>query len=316
MSFLSPKNLIKHILALQGYEISLHKIAKSPYIGPKVAFIHIAKCGGSSVDFALRSALAGTGERRIDKKASIVASMTSFNQGFPSMEKQTKGYSEAFSEHHARHLQKVTEYYLQLQWQYISGHVTINSALLKQYQQEYAFITILRDPVERFISNYIFNKLTNSTNIMLPNNIHTNGSDDHSTDNIISEAKNILTSQRGWQMANSPSMYITGRYPQNADDAKSMQAEVAENLALFKVVGFLDNLTAFEKDCSALTGREIKIGQRNSINSAMKNNGQEKENAIKSTLKEFFKETSTIKEVNKLCQFEMENYLKIKDKNS
>ncbi len=63
MSFLSPKNLIKIFLAHQGYEISLHKIAKTLYTGPKVAFIHIAKCGGSSVDFALRSELAGVGER-------------------------------------------------------------------------------------------------------------------------------------------------------------------------------------------------------------------------------------------------------------
>lgn len=312
MPLQSPKNFVKRLLAFQGYEVSLHKIAKTPYTGPKVAFIHIAKCAGSSVDFALRSALAGTGERRIDKKASIVASMTSFNQGFPSAV-INDSYSEDFSEHHARHLQKVTEYYLQLHWQYISGHITINSALLKQYQHEYAFITILRDPVERFISNYIFNKLTNSMNIMLPNNIQTNGSDDHSTDNIIREAKSILTSQRGWQMANSPSMYLTGRYPQNADDAKAMQVDVAKNLALFKVVGFLDDLSAFEKNCTILTGREIKIGQRNSISSAMKNNDKEKENAIKNTLKTFFNDASTVKEVNKLCQFEMVNYLKVKE---
>jgi hypothetical protein len=297
MSLFSPKILLKNILAKSGYEVSLHRITKTPYTGPKVAFIHIAKCGGSSVDFALRSALAAQSQRRIDKTSTIVSSMASFSGDLQTIEGNCK-----FSEHHAEHLHKILAYYLQENWQYVSGHVTINSELIKRFKQEYAFITILRDPVKRLISNYTFNKLTNKKTIMLPNSLN--------TDNVIQEAKDILNSKRGWQIANSPSMYLTGRYPQNTHDAKVMKLEVANNLAQFKVVGFLDNLDSFTKDCMKLTGRDISIGERNTT---AKLNSPE-QIRVQTTLKEFFNDKETKQLVNKLCKIEMENYLRAKDK--
>lgn len=298
MSLFSYKKLVKRILTSQGYEVNLHRIATTPYTGPKVAFVHIAKCGGSSVDFALRSALAAPGQHRIDRQQSISSSMASFTGDITTLQGSCQ-----FSEHHAAHLQKIFSYYLQENWQYISGHITITEDLIKQFKDQYAFITILRDPVERFISNYIFNKLTNTKAIMLPNSL--------TTDNVINEAKEILNSKRGWQMANSPTMYLTGRYPKDKDDAKAMQLEVANNLAQFKVVGFLDNLTAFEQDCAKLTGRAINIGQRNTTDKL--NSTEQVE--VKATLKAFFSEKETQKTVQNLCRFEMGNYLKAKELN-
>lgn len=293
-SFLSPTKLIKRFLAHQGYEASLHPIAKTPHTGQKVAFIHIAKCGGSSVDFSLRSALAAPEQRRIDQSASIISSMATFQGEINSLKGNCR-----FSEHHAQHLNKILEKYLELHWQYISGHVTINTELIERFKEEYAFITILRDPVKRFISNYTYNKLTNKKAIMLPNSLD--------TDNVIAEAKRIINSKRGWQMANSPTMYLTGRYPSNEDDAKVMQQEVACNLAQFKVVGFLDDLDKFASDCQKLTGKNIDIGQRNT---AEKLNSPEQKK-VKMLLKEFFNDKEIKQLVNKLCQFEIENYLKI-----
>jgi hypothetical protein len=282
---------MKRFLANQGYEASLHRIANTPYTGQKVAFIHIAKCGGSSVDFALRSALAAPGQRRIDKPASIVSSMATFEGEINNLEDNCR-----FSEHHAQHLHKILAYYVPENWQYISGHVTINAQLIERFKDEYAFITILRDPVKRFISNYTFNKLTNKKSIMLPNSL--------CTDNVVEEAKEILNSKRGWQMANSPTMYLTGRYPTDEADAKAMQKEVASNLSQFKVVGFLDQLDKFTHDCQALTGRDINIGQRNKTE---KLNSPE-QLRVKATLETFFNDKETKNLVNKLCQFEIENY--------
>lgn len=291
MPLLSPKQLLKNLLAQQGYEISLHPIAKTPYKGQKVAFVHIAKCGGSSVDFALRSALAAPGQRRIDRQTTITSSMASFAGEIKSLDDNYR-----FSEHHAEHLSKIFAYYLQENWQYISGHITVNKKLLDRFKDDYAFITILRNPVDRFISNYTFNKLTNIKSIMLPNCL--------SNDNVIKEAKGILNSKRAWQMANSPTMYLTGRYPKDQVDAKIMQAEVSKNLDTFKVIGFLDNLDKFEKDCSLITGQKINIGKRNvteKLNSA-------EQIRVKTTLKEYFDEKKTKELVNKLCMYELENY--------
>lgn len=291
MSLFSPKNLAKRLLASQGYEINLHPIASPLYTGPKVAFVHIAKCGGSSVDYALRSALAAPDQHRINRQDTLVASMASFTGDLTSLDGSCQ-----FSEHHAINLQKMFSYYLQENWQYISGHVTVTDQLINQFKSDYAFITILRDPVERFISNYIFNKLTNKKSIMLPNCL--------TTDNVINEAKEILNSQRGWQMANIPTMVLTGRYPKDKDDAKTMQQEVSYNLSRFKVVGFLDRLSNFEKDCKELTGREITIGRRNVT---------EKLNSLeqietKQLLKEYFATKANKTLINNLCQVETINY--------
>jgi hypothetical protein len=64
---------------------------------------------------------------------------------------------------------------------------------------------VLRDPVERFISNFIFNKMTNATRLLMPNNL--------SFDNLEKEVHGVLTSDRGLQLASVLSMMITGRYP-------------------------------------------------------------------------------------------------------
>jgi hypothetical protein len=296
MSFLSPVNIFKKFIASQGYELNLHRVAKVPYTGPKIAFIHIAKCGGISVDTALRLALATNGQRRIDRDTIIASSIASFGGSINSLESSYK-----FSEYHAQHLSKILTYYLQENWHYVSGHITINSKIIERFQNEYSFITILRDPVKRFISNYTFNKLTNTKAIMLPNNLD--------TDNIVQEAKSILLSRRGWQMANSPTMYLTGRYPINESDAVNMQQEVASNLSKFKVIGFLDNLDKFSDECQELTGQKIDIGHRNTT--VQLNTSEQIK--VKTQLQEFFHEKETIKLVNKLCKFEMENYRKVRD---
>jgi|TARA_B110000908_G_C10204653_1_gene427081 hypothetical protein len=47
----------------------------------------------------------------------------------------------------------------------------VTSNIIEDYQNRYDFITVLRDPVERFISKYIFNKMTNVTSFLIPNNL-------------------------------------------------------------------------------------------------------------------------------------------------
>ena len=290
------KRFIKTVLEKQGLDSVFHPIAKSPYAGPKVAFIHIAKCGGMSVDKALRQAIALPGQPRINRDATIAASMASFGQAITSEQD-----SIAFSHHHAANLAGMLDYYLSKQWRYISGHVTVTSDILARYSNEYAFVTVLRHPVERFISNYIYNKLTNNNPFMLPNT--------HNNDALIDEAERIIASERGWQMANSSTMFLTGRYPKNGDDAAKMQLEVAHNLTQFKVVGFLDNMASFEQQCSKLTGKAVKFPQLNTSESASKFGADKTfKSEIKSTLQSYFNQPKTMQKLEQLCRFELANY--------
>lgn len=295
------RNIAESLINKCGYDLSLYRVAPKQYEGKSLAFIHIAKCGGTSVDLALRSALAAPNERRINRDATIAASLNTFavsqHQLASNIEQQT-----AFSEHHARQLQTVLAYHLGLNWRFVSGHVAISTAILDGYQSQYDFVTVLRDPIQRFVSNYIYNKMTNTSHIMPPNAL--------SQDNLIAEAQQILTSKRGWHMANTNTMFLTGRYPKDAADALAMQQEVAINLSKFSVVGFLDNLADFEQQCTALTGRNINIGQHN-VTSRFED---EQQQIAKNTLKDFFADKSTQQKLNKLCASELANFNNAQDK--
>lgn len=295
MSLLSPKKIIKRLFESQGYEVNLHRIAKTPYTGPKVAFVHIAKCGGVSIDTALRSAFANPKQHRIDRQSTLAASLSSFPHKIDDFDSACN-----FSEYHASTLQNTLYYYLGLNWQYVSGHVATNHQILSTYEHDYAFVTMLRDPVERFISNYIFNKLTNNMAIMPPNSI----SNTDTADSLITEANQILNSRRGWHMANTPTMCITGKFPNNANQAKELTSEFTDNLNRFKVVGFLSQLEMFTEDIEKLTNRKINITHKN----AVKNINNPAQQEIKSTLHSFFNTGSTLKKLNQLCQYEIINY--------
>lgn len=291
MNNFTPKQFILKMLLKNGYDISVHKCATKPYNGPKLAFVHIAKCGGISIDTALRNAFAKPEQRRIDRDSTLASSLSSFDSKINSIDSACD-----FSEHHTKVLQKMFEYYLSLNWQYISGHIATNEDILSRYKDNYAFVTILRDPVERFISNYIFNKLTNKMPFMPPSSI--------SNDDLITEAKLILDSRRGWHLANIPTMCVTGKFPNNAEQAKALRQRFSENLSQYKVVGFLSNLDKFASDIEQLTDRKITIPHKNSVNDINSSEQQQ----IKSTLADFFNEKETLKKIQKLCQYEIDNY--------
>lgn len=307
----SVKQMIKKIVHQLGYDITLHKIGNHHKTEHNTAFIHIPKCGGTSIDNALRSQLAHTGEHKIVRGPLIESSLLSFNKAISSIED-----SCAFSEHHCQELQRILSYHLSLNWHFVSGHLPVNAQILTHFtdrsplpyeksqqaklKQPYHFITVLRDPVERLISNYIFNKLTNKQAIMSPNCL--------TTDNVINEAKTLLNSQRGWHMANTPSMFLTGRYAKNQDEAKVLQQEVYTNLAQFSVIGFLEDLPQFEQQCTALTNKKINIEQLN-VTKNLKSPEQEKTQHL---LKTFFQEKQTQALLQRLCAVEIETYNEVR----
>lgn len=99
-------------------------------------YIHVPKCGGSSFGAALRV-------RFIMSQACI-----SLNQGHPGL----SGDDYILSDYNARsaELRKL----MQRKVKMISGHVRYSNTLQNHDAQEYKFITMLRDPVERFVSHY------------------------------------------------------------------------------------------------------------------------------------------------------------------
>jgi hypothetical protein len=116
-------------------------------------------------------------------------------------------------------------------------------------------------------------------------------------DELWHEADQILNSRRGWHMANTMTMFLTGRYPKDEADAKNMQNEVLNNLSKFSVVGFLNEMPSFEQQLNKLTGKPIQIGKHNTTNDIESAEAQ----FIRESLKEYFAQDEVLCTLNTLC---------------
>ncbi|TMO69977.1 sulfotransferase family 2 domain-containing protein [Pseudoalteromonas aurantia] len=279
-----------------GYDISISPIKNSLSKAPlkNTVFVHIPKCGGMSIDEALRKKLALPHERKIKRAPLIKSNIATFNRTINSIDDICD-----FSEYHARENKKILRYHLNQQWQYVSGHLTVDDKLLLDFKNDYQFITVLREPESRFISNYLYNKMTNQSHIMPPS-VHQN----NSIDSAIHEAKEILTNRRGWHMANTLTLFITGHYPKTADEAKALQGQFDTNLQQFSAVGFLSQLDNFCNKIKALTGKSLTIANKNTTKSHFKSDNLEIHNA----LHEFFEDRWARTKVKDLCRYDTENY--------
>jgi hypothetical protein len=241
------------------------------------------------VDRALREQLARPGEKRLRRKPIIATSLHNFNRDISTLDDKCD-----FSEFHCQQIQSILTYHLNLNWHYVSGHINVTKRILDAYSEQYNFVTLLRDPVERLISNYIFNKLTNKFAIMPPS-IATKAM---TKEELWQEADQILNSRRGWHMANTMTMFLTGRYPKDEQDAKNMQNEVLDNLSKFSVVGQLTKMQTFEQDLSQLIGKPIQIDKHNATKAIESSDAE----FIRAALKDYFNQKEVIMMLKKLCQ--------------
>jgi hypothetical protein len=294
------KKLITHVSHSLGYELSLHRVTNTSNNNKPIVFVHIPKCGGISVDRALRSQLALPNERKIKRGPLIASSLFSINKEITSLNDKCD-----FSEFHCHKIQDILVYHLNLNWQYVSGHFNVTSKILEEFSDKYQFVTLLRDPVERFISNYIFNRLTNDMTIMPPSM----SSRQMTKEELWQEADELINSRRGWHMANTMTMFLTGRYPKDEADAKTMQNEVQANLEKFSVVGFLDDMPSFENQLTKVTGQTIEIGKHNTTR-ALESDGAV---FIRISLQEYFQQVKALSSIEILCANESANYYKAKN---
>lgn len=212
------------------------------YTGPKVVFIHIPKCGGSSLKNALSRQL--DPRRRYSfkyKHAQKAAALTSNKKLLAT------GITDDFEQ-----LKFLLCYYLNNDHRFLYGHFPVDEEIIEHYRHEYHFVTLMRDPVERWKSNYLLNNgFPDPDSRMMPSRNFTGTLEDEFTA--------LVDSGMGLLMGSLTTSFLAGRYPHDDADALALAETTTINLSRFSEVGTLNDLETCTANLSRLTGKNLSI---------------------------------------------------------
>ena len=206
-------------------------------MGHPVVFHHVPKCGGTSVGRALR-------KKYILSQATVKP------------EESFRAFA-AFTEREDRDQllidvldlrEQMLLYWLFDDVRCVSAHVRFSETAYSQFKDRYKFITVLRDPVDRFISNYFWH-----------------AGRPHETAFISEDFAGFLETPRARRLGASYVEYFCG-LPKEMDITSDNAIRAAiSNLDKFDVVGGLNHLDRFKARIREELGVRLRIGHENKM---------------------------------------------------
>ncbi len=238
---------------------------------PRIFFCHVPKCAGVSLSKAIYASI------------------------YPLWLKATRytGYIDLKSSQAAATLLDIdmmtareTQLVFQLndpQMRYTNGHCVANPQVVSKYCNDWHFITILRDPVERFISEFVYNRFKVSDWQKHDDDLET-----------------YLASDKAVSSALTYARYFSG-----INDVKQLQVNPGQtidaalsNLRQFSVCGTLENMSQWQQKFNQTFNTRINIASQN------KSPNQQAYRNIASN-------ESAMKKIKELCEIDYAIYQKI-----
>lgn len=225
---------LEHLL--EDARAFLEVTATGPLSQP-ICFVHVPKCAGTSVDAALRRVyrsvweLDGDTIHKLDPRA---------------CDRVARGTETS----NWRVRETVLAYYLsQSDTQYASGHFQITGDFLDRFGDEYAFVSLLRHPVDRWISHYLFNTYKD------PGHEYYIGAD----------MEEFLETERARGIGQIFLAYFSGTGELGPEERANSDAlaRAKKNLERFDLVGFVERMETFERRFAEQFGVEINAMRRN-----------------------------------------------------
>jgi hypothetical protein len=214
-------------------------------ITEKIIFLHIPKCGGVSVGQAIAEKYLSLDLRKdrgiINLNAAVSRQVVEDTEGLHYPYDTEDDYPIlSFRE-------KLLLYFLaQSNLRFISGHFPFSIKAYQKYGENFSLVTVLRDPVKRWISSYFFNRFKTENHMKVRDDIETH-------------LETHFGVSQGFELVK----FLGGA---NKDgDYSSQQAinKAKENLGFFKMVGFLENLDDFALKFNHCFHVNLEIAKKN-----------------------------------------------------
>lgn len=203
-------------------------------VGKKIVFLHIPKCGGTSIGQAIQASygfwecLSRQNFGHLDSAASLKGSCLSGEE--------LMAYRE-----------KLLLYFLSNpRYKYISGHFSYSETAVVEFGGEWHFITVLRHPVSKWFSQYFFNR---------------NKISDHFK--IEADLESYVESEEGSALGSDYVRKLTQGFHWTEAASKEAVTQAIENLKKFALVGVLERLDVFKHQFEKRYGVKLNISIKN-----------------------------------------------------
>jgi hypothetical protein len=196
--------------------------------------LHIPKTGGTSAIHALKKKYPFN-FFKIEAGSSLRAAERKFGDHYDSFD-QCYDLRES-----------VALYAMEAGYKCIAGHVPYSSQVFENPTNNYLLMTILRNPVQRFISKYLYNYHKSSEHCKLE-----------------MEFPDYLESEVGKQSGREYLRYLSGYSVEKNEKTDDDLVKISkENLKKIDLVGILEELEDFKSRFYQKTGMEIRIPHKN-----------------------------------------------------
>lgn len=209
----------------------------------KTFYLHIPKCGGISIRKAIKSCYLSLDILQ-DRYLTDLPSTAAFNAAQISAN-QTGYASDTTNDYEVlKFRENLLLYYMcQSQIKFISGHFTFSATAYQYFSDKFAFITVLRNPVERWISAYFYNRYKKQGHRKIDADITT-----------------YLKSEFGRSQGYEYVKFLGGINKEGDYTSKQAINRAKENLRKFSVVGCLEHKECFVDQFEERFGRKLNIG--------------------------------------------------------
>lgn len=206
----------------------------------KLFFLHVPKCGGISIDAALRSKYRSSQIFRLEGPASARAAEVYFDgEDVP-----REHYADVLAFREAVQVYAMSRRSVR----YVSGHFAFSEKAFRRFHGDWVYLTVLRDPARRWLSHYFYNRYKDR---------------DEPHCNVSEDIETMLDSERGHAWGTEYVKYYGGvRADADYRSEASVQAALT-NLQRFDVVGALEQMDAFTARVHEVLGTRITVPRKN-----------------------------------------------------